>query len=322
MKLLILTQAVDKKDPVLGFFHRWLEEFAKRYERVTVICLKKGVFDLPANVSVLSLGKEEGENNFQFSIFNFQKIQYLWRFYRYIWRERTNYDAVFVHMNQEYVLLGWPLWLALRKRVHLWRNHAKGTFLTRLAVLLSRKVFYTSPQSYTARFAKAVQMPVGIDTDFFAPPEGGVTREPGTILFLGRIAPVKRVREFVDWLTTQDFNYATIAGAALPQDRGYEREVKARIAERGLTGKVIWAGAVDQPGARRLYQSHETYANFTPPGSFDKTIFEAAACGTRLVLDNPDLNDLQQMSGEGARAYVIKNHSLRLLADRMASELS
>ena len=42
-----------------------------------------------------------------------------------------------------------------------------GGAFTRLAVALSDKVFYTSPLSFTARFKKAVQMPVGIDTDLF-----------------------------------------------------------------------------------------------------------------------------------------------------------
>ena len=100
MRLLIITQKVNKNDPILGFFHRWIEEFAKRFEKLTVICLEKGEYSLPENVRVLSLGKEEGRS----------KAEYLSRFYRYIWEERNNYDAVFVHMNQEYVLLGWKFW--------------------------------------------------------------------------------------------------------------------------------------------------------------------------------------------------------------------
>ena len=151
MKLLIVTQKVDKNDPVLGFFHRWVEEFAKHYDQVTAICLGEGQYHLPPNVKVLSLGKER----------KMYVINYVLNFYRYIWAERRNYDAVFVHMNQEYVLLGWKHWFFMSKPIYLWRNHAKGNLWTRLAVIFSKKVFYTSPQSYTARFKKAVQMPVG-----------------------------------------------------------------------------------------------------------------------------------------------------------------
>ena len=42
MKLLVVTQAMDEQDPVLGFFVRWVEELAKRAERIEVICLKEG----------------------------------------------------------------------------------------------------------------------------------------------------------------------------------------------------------------------------------------------------------------------------------------
>ena len=89
MKLLIITQKVDINDDVLGFFHRWLEEFAKHCEKITVICLEMGEYKLPENVKVLSLGKED----------RVSKLKYIWRFYKYIWQEQKNYDKVFVHMN-------------------------------------------------------------------------------------------------------------------------------------------------------------------------------------------------------------------------------
>jgi len=95
MKLLILTQKVDKNDDILGFFHRWLKEFAGRVEKLTVICLQKGEYDLPENVKVLSLGKERGVS----------KLGYVLNLYKYIWVLRAQYGHVFVHMNQEYVLL-------------------------------------------------------------------------------------------------------------------------------------------------------------------------------------------------------------------------
>lgn len=60
MRLLVVTQAVDKQDPVLGFFHRWLEEFAKHADQLIVICLREGTHSLPSNVRIYSLGKENG----------------------------------------------------------------------------------------------------------------------------------------------------------------------------------------------------------------------------------------------------------------------
>lgn len=295
MRLLAVTQKVDLNDPVLGFFHRWLGAFAPEFEKISVICLEEGESSLPGNVSVYSLGKEDRAS----------KIQYLWRFYKYIWSLRNEYDAVFVHMNQEYVLLGWKSWLLLRKPVYLWRNHSKGGFLTRLAVMFSKKVFYTSPQSFTALFKKAVQMPVGIDTDFFKP-DPTAPRIPNSILFLGRISPVKKVLEFVEWLERQDPKFtATIAGSALPKDEEYEKLVRSRA-----TNRIKFVGPVTQEGALKLYQSHEIYVNKTPAGSFDKTIFEAAACGMKLMVDNPDAQNVD-----------VSLHTLEKLVAKLKKEI-
>lgn len=299
MKLLIITQSIDVNNPILGFFVRWVHEFAKHFEKVTVICLEKGKYSLPNNVKVLSLGKERGNTKFD---------QLMW-FYQHIWDERKNYDAVFVHMNQEYILLGAVLWKALKKKVYLWRNHAKGNILTTLAVKLSNKVFYTSPSSYTAKFPNAVQMPVGIDTDFFKP-DPKVKRKPGSVLFLGRIAPVKRVLEFVDWLSDHEFSTATIAGSALPKDSEYERKVRETVEGYGLDNKVEFVGPVTQEGALKLYQSHETYVNLTLAGSMDKTIFEATAVGCKVVVENSDAGHVQ-----------IKEHNLKRLMEKLKEEM-
>src|SRR3989338_2534636 len=129
MRLLIITQAVDNNDPVLGFFVSWIRELSKRFESVDVICLREGTHSLPANVSVHSLGKENLEiENWKLKIL--RRPLYIMRFYRYAWSLRRSYDAVFVHMNQEYVLLGAILWKLLGKRVYMWRNHYSGGALT------------------------------------------------------------------------------------------------------------------------------------------------------------------------------------------------
>ena len=74
MKILIITQKIDRNDSVLGFFCGWVEEFSKHCEQVTVIALGVGVHNLPKNVRVFSLGKERGVS----------RVGYLYNFYRLI----------------------------------------------------------------------------------------------------------------------------------------------------------------------------------------------------------------------------------------------
>src|SRR5581483_1556903 len=157
MRLLVITQAVDRDDPVLGFFHRWLEALAPTVERLEVVCLREGRHDLPKNVSVHSLGKPAS------------RFAYVLNLYRYIFSLR--YDAVFVHMNEEYVLLGGILWRLMGTKVVLWRNHKMGSWRTRLAVSLSSVVCHTSREAFVAYSKKAILMPAGIDTDSFVPPD-------------------------------------------------------------------------------------------------------------------------------------------------------
>lgn len=216
MRLLILTQKVDQDDDVLGFFHGWLLEFAKHFSQITVITLGEGKHSLPSNVRVLSLGKEKA----------FSRLHYLLRFYRFIISERNNYDTVFVHMNQEYVLLGAFLWKLFGKKILLWRNHAKGSVFTRIAVWFSDVVFCTSKESFTAQFSKTVRMPVGVDTHFFAP-NPSLVRKSHSLLFLGRISPVKKVEKLLEALRElekeQQTTRSLLQGAPWKEIRRMER---------------------------------------------------------------------------------------------------
>ena len=146
-------------------------------------------------------------------------------------------------------------------------------------------------------------MPVGIDTDFFKS-DPSIVRIPNSILFLGRIAPVKKVIEFIDWIRGGNY-IATIAGPILAEDREY-----GALILKSLTPNIKYIGPVTQEGARKLYQTHETYANFTPAGSMDKTIIEAAACGAKLEIRNPDLKN-----------FRVEGHSLKILMVRLAKEM-
>ncbi|MEK7621559.1 MAG: glycosyltransferase family 4 protein [Patescibacteria group bacterium] len=334
MKLLILTQKVDRNDPILGFFHRWIEEFSKHCEQIIVICLQKGEFDLPKNVRVLSLGKETGRS----------RLKYIWRFYKYIWTERNNYDKVFVHMNQEYVILGWKLWKILGKKIYLWRNHHAGNFITDLAALFCSRIFCTSKYSYTVKFRKTELMPVGIDTNLFYPGRGD-KKIPHSILFLSRMAPVKRPEILIEALKILKKNgikfIANFYGNPQPQDFAYYQTLKQSAAVN-----IFFYPGVPNEKTVEIYRSHQIFVNLSPNGMYDKTIFEAMACcvlslssnknlltevDTRLIFKENDplnlaekLQLLLNLSGNEAdeirvesKNYIVAKHSLRLLAQKL-----
>ncbi len=288
MKLLILTQKIDVNDPILGFFHRWVEEFSKNFEQITVICLQKGEYNLPQNTKILSLGKE----NFRL----FQKFKYLFNFWKYIWQERKTYDFVFVHMNQEYVLLGGIFWKLFGKKIYIWRNHHAGSFLTDVAVAFCEKVFCTSKYSYTAKYKKTVLMPVGIDTNKFIKLESSkVNKIRNSILFIGRISPSKNIHLFIEALgilKDEGISFtANIYGDASPDDILYFEKLTLRARELGLEDILKFQKGVPNHRTPEIYNSHEIFVNLSSSGMYDKTIFEAMACGGLVLASNDNLRD-------------------------------
>jgi len=284
-RLLIVTQQVDKNDPILGFFHSWIIEFSSRLERVTVVCLQKGAYDFPENVKVLSLGKEEG----------LSKFGYLLRFYKYIWNERKNYDSVFVHMNQEYVLLGALLWKFFNKKITMWRNHLVGNFLTRVSVMLSDKVFCTSDEAFLAKYKKNKIMPVGIDTKIFLR-DKNIDMEPRSILFLSRISPVKRLELILDALYILDKDNIdfklSIVGDPASKDENYYKKIETQAESLETRGKAIFSKGVPNSDAPKIFNKHEFFVNATQIGSFDKTLLEAMACESLLITSNTAVKNM------------------------------
>ncbi len=339
VRLLICTQKVDKNDSVLGFFHQWLEVFAGKFEQISVICLYEGEHNLPVNVQVYSLGKESGVS----------RLKYIVRFYQYAWNLRSQYDSVFVHMNQEYVLMGWKLWWLLRKPVFMWRNHYAGSWLTRVAVAACKKVFCTSKHSYTAKFKKCVLMPVGVDTEVFMPVPT-VVRVPHSILSLGRISPSKNIHVLIDALhqlsdRQVDFT-CDIYGGALPDDAQYLNDLKQRVSDFGLSERIRFHGAIKNTDTPAVYSAHKIFVNASRSGMFDKTLFEAMACGCEVLASSEDLTELvgkdsyfeagdssalataleshlsTESQSRGLYSHIVSNNSLRTLVTKLMSQMS
>lgn len=280
MKLLVITQSVDIDDPVLGFFHGWIGALAPGFERIEVVCLRAGKHQLPPDVRVHSLGKERGAVS---------SMVYVFRFYWLLWKLRGSYDSVFVHMNQEYILLGGLVWKLSGKPIYMWRNHYSGNILTDVAALFCRNVFCTSRSSYTAKYKKTNFMPVGVDLAAFSPRPSS-TRVPRSVLFLARMAPSKRPDMALDALRLLREKgvlvTASFYGTPLPQDEEYYRGLISQAQAQNLP--VTFYSGVPNHETPAIYAAHEVFVNCSPSGMYDKTIFEAAAMGALPIAVSKD----------------------------------
>lgn len=352
---------MDRDDPALGFFVSWVREFSKHFEQITVICLSAGAYDVPEHVRVFSLGKENSiqhpvsgivhKRRIPFFRF-FTRARYSMRFLQYIWRMRHEYDAVLVHMNAEYALLGGLFWLVYNKQCALWYNHAFKFWKARAAIPLMRRIFFTSDQSAMAGNPKARRMPVGIDTDLFRKRDFGPVR-PRSILSLGRISAVKRIHAMLDGLIALRVAgvafSAHIYGKTPHEEAAYGRAVVAQSQPLTDAGVLVWHEGVPHTEAPRLFNTHTLFVNHCQAGSFDKTILEAMASESLVLISNPvlqgvlppecffaedDIGDfaakaaymlehseaLQEKFGAKLREYVVREHTLEALARELRKE--
>lgn len=308
MKILIITQSVDTKNPILGFFHEWIKSLAVQFEKVTVICLESGTYVLPANVQVFSLGKEKCVS----------KFAYLKNFFSLVWQKRNEYESVFVHMNEEYVLLAGWLWRMWGKKIVLWRNHVKGNVLTRLAIHLANTVLCTSPHSFTAQYKKTSICAAGINTDFFTLSKHQDLNGPLKILVLGRISRVKNIHVILQGLQKlENISFVcTVVGSPItPDDQVYYNELKKQFAELLANNVVRFVGDCTHAQTKEFFQSHDIYINATNSGSLDKTIIEAMASGCLPLMANESFkNWLPQAIYE---KVIFNKNEPQVLADQL-----
>jgi len=281
MKILIITQVIDTEHPILGFFHRWVEEFASQCEHVHVICLEAGKHSLPANVTVHSLGKEEGKG----------RLVYLVRFYKLIWTLRDEYKNVFIHMNQLYVTLGFLPWMILRKKVGLWYAHGTISLSLRLAILLTGRVFTSTEEGLQVNTNKKIIVGQGIDTGLFklGAKESSVQVRLVTV---GRIAKLKNLATLLEASSLLqkegfDFHLKIIGVAITPEEISYETEMKKLTHDLNLENEVEWFGPIPNHQLASGLQQSDVFVHDGATNSLDKTLIEASLCGCVVVSSNP-----------------------------------
>lgn len=284
MKLLICTQAVDSRDSNLGFFHTWITEFAKHCEQVTVVCLREGEHSLPGNVRVLSLGKEQGSG----------RLVRVWRFLRYI--RSSDYDAVFVHMNPEYILLGGYWWRRWGKKVGLWYAHKSVTWKLRHALRFVDRVFTVAENSFGIATPKLKVLGHGIDTNLFAPAMH-VENAGLRIATVGRVAESKRLLEMMAVLDVlyergQKFSFTIVGEPVTEAEEVYAARLSEEIAKRPYQGQVQMLGAVPHHMLPDVLHAQDVLFNFGTTGNMDKAGLEALAAGVALFSTNAHFEDL------------------------------
>jgi glycosyltransferase involved in cell wall biosynthesis len=303
-KILIVTQKVDIDDDLLGFMHGWISEFAKQCEQVTVVCLYMGKYDFPGNVRVLSLGKEKINNITHNTQHITQRIKYFYKFYKYIWQERKNYDSVFVHMIEIYTILGGWLWKLLKKPVGFWYAHGHISLKLKIAEKFCDIIFTSTPSGCRIKSRKIKVVGQGIDINKFLisnfPPFGDKqfqnNNEVFKIITIGRISLSKNYETLINAIDIvgrenlgKKIRVDIIGGVIYPEEKEYLASLQTMISEMKLDNIFNFAGPVANRDIIFCLQNADLFVNMGLTGSLDKAILEAMACGLPILTCNEAL---------------------------------
>jgi len=271
MRLLIITQKVDRADPILGFFHRWIESFARQCESVTIIGQQVGEYAFPSNVSVYSLGKEQ-------RLFRWRQVIRFWNFNLILHRK---YDIVLVHMTPIWVVFGAWLWFLLRKRVCLWYEARGGGWALPVALRFVRKVFSATEHGLPRSSQRRVILGHGVDTDFFVPAPD--KREPDLIVTIGRIAPVKHLDHVLRaFASLPGGPRLFLAGGTITKRDVLEEEsIFALLQELHIADRVTIQALRNEEVCDLLQRA--SLLLHACSGGLDKVVLEAMACGCPIV---------------------------------------
>jgi glycosyltransferase involved in cell wall biosynthesis len=309
MRLLVLNQATDTADPILGFATRWLAALARRVERVDVLTMRAGAASLPENVRVFSVGKERGYGEPRRAVEFYRRLGTL------VGTEQV--DACFSHMIPVFSVMAAPVLRLRGIPLVTWHAHRHVSPLLRLAHHVSDRMATSAPSSYGYRRDKLAVLGQGIDTTAFAPGGRGAEAPP-LVLAVGRLSPVKRLETLVDAVrrlhARGDAMRCAVVGEAPVHHRAYANALRAAAG-----ADVEFVGPVPYAELPAWYRRATVHVNLSPTGALDKSALEAMACGRPSVVANAGF---AATLGPHADTLLVRDAEPAALADQLASVLA
>lgn len=316
MKLLMTTEKLDRNDAIFAFSHLWVKTIAEQVETLIVIALSVGEYDLPANVKVYSLGKEK----------NVSKIKYILSFYKMIWKERKNYDTVFVHMNQVYVILGGLFWKLFNKKIELWYTHRKVSLSLKWAITLADVVFTAVGESMNVVTTKKRVVGHGIDTKSYLSEDRKkvFSNEKIIITSIGRITPIKNLETLIKAAKILldkklDLELHLIGPEVNSADIKYRYELDELVKNLELEERILFLGGKKPEELKEELWQSDISVNLCPTGGLDKAVIESICAGLHTYVAN---TAFKKYFREFSDDYLFEYKNENDLADKIEKMLN
>jgi len=141
----------------------------------------------------------------------------------------------------------------------------------------------------------------GIDIERYCP-DRFVARDDGLLLFVGRLKKYKRVDAILEAMSAIEKSGRKLRLAVVGTGDDLPR-LKKRAGELGLSGRVDFAGFIDEDKKIELLRKAALFVNPSEKEGWGITNIEASACGTPIVAnDAPGLRD-SVVDGETGLLY-------------------
>ena len=281
--LLVFNLATDADDLLLAFASDWLNALAAHFDQIDVITMRAGRLELAPNVTIHSLGKEAGAS----------EALRLWRFYHILLRclRRRHYVGCFAHMQPLFAALAGPVLHIRGVPPILWYAHSHVPWRLRIAGRFVRRIFTPTSESCRLTSEKLRVVEHGINTAHFqpAPPVPAVS-SPFTLLYVGRLDPVKRLEILLAAaaILAERASFAWrfhIVGEAGANHRDYEARLHSEAAAR-FGERVRFLGPRAYAELPAIYQNADLLWSASGTGSLDKVLLEAMSCCLPILTNN------------------------------------
>jgi glycosyltransferase involved in cell wall biosynthesis len=283
--LVFVTQVVDPVDPTLGFVHGWIAALASRVDRMTVIGNEvREPLRLPANVDVISLGKEREASRLARGI----------AYERAVTQSVSGVGTVlFAHMCPVYLNLAAPIAKTRRIPTILWFAHPADSNALWLADRSADAVLTSLPGAYPRPGPKVHIVGQAIDTDAIAFDDRA--REDGAplrLVAMGRTSPAKgfdRIMRAVARAREEGTNVElrVIGPATTPAELAHAAELGRLIEGLRSNGAIRLEPNVAPTEVPAVLAGADALVNAMVAGSGDKVVFESMAVGRLPLVSNP-----------------------------------
>ncbi|QKV18813.1 glycosyltransferase family 4 protein [Oricola thermophila] len=139
---------------------------------------------------------------------------------------------------------------------------------------------------------------------------GRIRRQKGTDLFAEALfAPLKAMPEWI----------AIIAGRTTAEHKGFEAELRARIASEGLEDRILFVG--EHTDIERWYQALDLFIAPQRWEGFGLTPLEAMACAVPVIAT--DVGAFSELIVEGETGHILpdlKAETMQIAAERLMAD--